>query len=79
VAAPAEPEPVLNLLGTVAGNGEEYAVFINTTTHDVVRLKKGESEGGWILRSVGKRKVVLKKNDRTEVLQLPPLTDAQNK
>jgi hypothetical protein len=78
-AAPAAPEPVLNLLGTVAGNGEEYAVFINTTTHDIVRLKRGESEGGWILRSVGKRKAVLKKDDRTEVLQLPPIIDAQSK
>ena len=52
VAPPAEPDrPSLNLVGIVAGAGEAYAVFINNTTHDIVRLKTGEGQDGWILRS----------------------------
>jgi general secretion pathway protein N len=76
VAAPPPPPaaPSLNLLGIVEGNGEAYAVFINTTTHDIVRLKTGEGEDGWVLRSVRGREAVVEKDDRTEVLELPPIT-----
>lgn len=75
-AAPPPPpsKPSLDLLGIVEGNGEGYAVFINTTTHDIVRLKTGEGEDGWVLRSVSGREAVLERNDHTEVLELPPLT-----
>jgi hypothetical protein len=72
VTAAATPEPTLSLVGTVVGGSEGYAVFINTTTHDVVRLKTGEGENGWFLRSVRKREAVLEKNDRVEVIALPP-------
>lgn len=72
VAAPAEPEqPQLNLLGVVTGTDEGYAVFINTTTHDIVRLRTGEGNDGWILQSVRGREVVLEKNHRTAVVALP--------
>ena len=75
VAPPPEPEqPGLNLLGVVLGGGEAYAVFINNTTHDIVRLKTGEGQDGWILRSVSSREAVLEKNHRTAVVDLPPLT-----
>lgn len=75
VAAPPPPSgPTFNLLGIVEGNGEGYAVFINTATHDIVRLKTGEGEDGWVLRSVSGREAVIEKNDRTEVLKLPPIT-----
>lgn len=74
VAPPTPPKPALDLLGIVEGNGEGYAVFINTTTHDIVRLKTGEGEDGWVLRSVSGREAVLERNDHTEVLELPPLT-----
>jgi hypothetical protein len=70
---PPAPEPTLNLLGTVKGNGEGYAILMDATTHNIVRLKMGDGEDGWILRSVKEREAVLEKNDRTEVLELPPI------
>lgn len=69
----ADSKPVLNLVGTVEGKREGYAVFVDTRTHNVVRLKTGEGEHGWILQSVSEREAVLRKNDRTEVLELPSL------
>jgi hypothetical protein len=39
-----------------------------------MRLKTGEGEGDWILRSASSREVVLKKDLRTEVVALPPIT-----
>jgi general secretion pathway protein N len=74
---PPPPAPTLDLLGIVEGNGEAYAVFINTTTHDTVRLKTEEAEDGWVLRSVIGRKAVVEKDDHAEVLKLPPLTGVQ--
>ena len=77
VAAPPEPEqPPLNLLGVVtgsadAGSADGIAVFINTTTHDIIRLRTGEGHDGWILQSVSSREVVLEKNHRTAVVALP--------
>jgi general secretion pathway protein N len=72
VAAPAEPEqPPLNLLGVVIGTTDGYAVFINTTTHDIVRLRTGEGHDGWILQSVKGHEVVLEKNHRTAVVAFP--------
>jgi hypothetical protein len=50
-----------------------YAVFLNNITHDIVRLRTGEGEDGWILRSASTREVLLEKNDRTAVICLPSL------
>lgn len=72
VSAVVEPEqPPLNLLGVVTGAAEGYAVFVNTATHDIVRLKTGEGHDGWILQSVSGRAAVLEKNHRTATVSLP--------
>ncbi len=65
------PKPTLSLIGTIEGKSEGLAVFVDTATHNVVRLRMGQGQDGWILRSVSEREVVLGKDDRTEVLQLP--------
>jgi len=70
-AAPDAGEPPLNLVGVVTGTEDGYAVFINTTTHDIVRLRIGEGHDGWILRSAKGRQVVLERNHRTAVVALP--------
>jgi hypothetical protein len=73
-----EPEePGLNLLGVIVGGGEGYAVFLNNATHAVIRLKTGEDEDGWILRSVAEREAVLEKDHRTAVVRLPSRSGAQ--
>ncbi|MCC7346782.1 MAG: general secretion pathway protein GspN [Variibacter sp.] len=70
--APAEPErPPLSLLGTVAGGADGFAVFINSTTRDTVRLKVGEGHEGWVLMSVRGREAVLEKDHRSAVMTLP--------
>jgi|SRR5208282_3506382 len=72
VSAAVEAEqPPLNLLGVITGSAEGYAVFVDTATHDIVRLKTGEGHDGWILQSVSGRAAVLEKNHRTAVVSLP--------
>lgn len=70
-------EPELNLLGVIVGRGEGYAVFLKNATHTVIRLKTGEDEDGWILRSVAEREAVLEKNHRTAIVRLPSRSGGQ--
>src|SRR5580700_4277887 len=74
--APALPQhPNLTLVGTVAGENESVAVFIDTTTRDTVRLRTGEGHSGWILQSIERRTATLQKGGQTETLAMPKPTD----
>lgn len=77
IAAPEPDVPAFDLVGVVEGDGRGYAVFIKTGTRDIVRLKTGEGQDGWILRSVIGRKAVLEKDNKTAVVEMPPLTGGQ--
>lgn len=69
---PAEPEkPQLALVGTVAGDGDGFGVFIDQAAKSVLRLKTGEHHKGWVLRAVHRRDVVFEKGTETAVLELP--------
>jgi general secretion pathway protein N len=69
---PKPPErPTLALLGTIAGEGDSLALFTETTTQEVVRLRTGEAHQGWVLRSVHGREAMLEKDNRTETVTLP--------
>jgi hypothetical protein len=75
VPPPVEPDkPPLSLVGVVAGAEEGIAIFVNSNTRDIVRLKTGEGFEGWILRSVQGREAVLEKNNRNAVIGLPQPT-----
>ena len=60
----------LMLVGAVVGEGDAIAILVNRTDQKVVRLRQGESLGGWSLTSVQPREVTLKQGDRSEVLAL---------
>ena len=65
-----EAPPPLFLVGAVVGEGDAIAILVNRTDQKVVRLRQGESLGGWSLTSVQPREVTLKQGDRSEVLAL---------
>jgi general secretion pathway protein N len=69
---PAAPEHSnLVLVGTVAGENEGLAVFVDSATRDTVRLRIGEGHSGWILQSVERKTATLQKGQRSETLGLP--------
>lgn len=72
--APPPPKPVeappLLLVGAVVGEDDAIAILVNRTDQKVVRLRQGESLGGWLLTSVQPREVTFKQGDRSEVLAL---------
>src|SRR5581483_514870 len=68
---PAEAEhPPLALIGAVVGAGEAIAVFLDRATQKVVRLRPGDSHGGWKLSGIEGREVTFNKDSRTETLAL---------
>jgi hypothetical protein len=70
---PAEPQrPQLSLVGTVIGERESIAVFIDETTKNAVRLRTGEDHNGWTLRSVEGREATLERDGESATLALPP-------
>src|SRR5215468_1425790 len=68
---PAEPErPPLALIGAVVGEGDSIAVFVDRTSQKMIRLRPGEAHAGWVLSSVARREVTLRKADRSETIEL---------
>jgi len=73
---PAEPEqPPLTLVGAIAGDSEGFAVFLDQSTNNVIRLKTGQDFSGWVLSSVKGREATLEKDKRSTTLVLPAPTD----
>lgn len=68
--SPVEAPPPLLLVGAVVGEGDAIAILINRNDQKVVRLRQGESLGGWSLTSVQPREVTFKQGERSEVLAL---------
>jgi general secretion pathway protein N len=70
---PAEPElPKLTLIGVVLGEKDGIGIFLDSTTKEVIRLRKNEGHGGWILRTLQGREATLEKAASTAVLVIPP-------
>jgi hypothetical protein len=66
-----DPRPRLALLGAVAGENDEIAIFLDLRSNDTIRLRTGQEHGGWTLRSVKGRQAVLAKDKETAVFVLP--------
>lgn len=78
VKPPELERPAVSLIGTVIGAEVQIAVFLETATKNVVRLRVGEGHQGWVLRLVKARKVTLVKDDveQTVVLESSPSGEA---
>jgi general secretion pathway protein N len=60
------------LLGTIVGESVEIGVFVDETSHDMIRLKAGEVHDGWTLSSVVGRTAIFQKDGyRAATLVLP--------
>jgi general secretion pathway protein N len=60
----------LALIGAVVGAGEAIAVFLDRASQKIIRLRPGESHGGWKLSGVESREVTFDKDNRSETLAL---------
>jgi hypothetical protein len=69
-AAPPKPPP-FTLLGTIIGGKIRMGVFRNDTEQAVTRIREGEADSGWTLRSVDPRSAVLEADGRMVTLDMP--------
>jgi hypothetical protein len=73
VAKPAEPDrPQLTLVGTISGEDDSIAVFLEPTTRAMVSLHLGDNHQGWVLRTVQGREATLEKGRESVALALAP-------
>ena len=73
-----EPDhPRLTLLGTIVSQSAEIGVFVDETSHDVIRLKAGDVHDGWTLSSIVGRAAFFQKDGyRAATLALPARAEA---
>lgn len=74
VAAPKPPEPErppLTIVGTIVGDSESMAVFVEEGSNNVIRIRAGQDHDGWVLRSVHGREAFFEKDERKATLALP--------
>jgi general secretion pathway protein N len=70
--APLAPErPQMTLVGTIVGAQARYALLQDDTTHLVDRVREGDTEGGWFIRTVLARSIVVEKGPQSVTLDLP--------
>jgi general secretion pathway protein N len=75
-AAPTPPErPALTLVGTIVSPSTSVAMFKDTATQAVTRLRRGEAASGWLLKTVKLRSVIVEKGEQSTVLALPEPLD----
>jgi general secretion pathway protein N len=70
--APEPDHPLLKLVGTIAGQEEGIALFLDEATRAMLRLRIGEGHDGWVLRAISGRDVFFAKGERDATLSLPP-------
>lgn len=68
---PRMERPPLSLVGTIAGDDQSFAIFVDQTTRAAMRLRLGEEYQGWKLRSVHGREVTLVRDAQSATLNLP--------
>ena len=63
--------PLLSLVGAIAGDSDGIGIFVDEATKRVIRVKTGESYGGWTLRSVTTREATLQRGRENAIFSLP--------
>jgi len=69
--SPSALQPLLALVGAIAGENDGIAIFLDGTTKGIIRLKTGEHHAGWTLQEVKAREAILQKEQNTAILALP--------
>ena len=75
--APAPPEkPPWALVGTIIAPGASLAIVQAPGARSISRMRIGEGDAGWRVRSVAPRSIVVEKGQATVTLELPRVLGA---
>ncbi len=67
----AQEPPPWALIGTIVGPAASVAIVQNSGTQAVSRIRLGDEESGWRVRSVAARSIMVEKGAETVTLELP--------
>jgi hypothetical protein len=65
------------LLGTIVGESNAIAIFLDETSHSAIQLRIDQVHGGWILVSVRGRVASFERDHREATVTLAPLGPAR--
>ena len=72
VLAPPPPErPLLTLVGTIVSRKASVAMLQGANAEAISRLRVGQENGGWQVRGIGLRSIVVEKGAQSVELDLP--------
>jgi hypothetical protein len=72
LASPPAPEaPPFTLVGTIIGEHDRIGIFFNEGAKTTTRIREGDHDSGWILRSLDPRSAVLEGEGRMVTLGMP--------
>jgi len=69
--APEPPKPPFSLIGTIIGQDERIGIFINEASQVTTRIRLGQVDSGWTLRSLDPRSAILEAAGQMVTLELP--------
>jgi len=76
-AQPAPEKPPWALVGTIVSPAGSLAIVQNIGTQAVSRVRLGEEDSGWRVRSVAARSIVVQKGEATVTLELPRISTTE--
>ena len=68
--APPAPPP-FSLVGTIIGENSRIGIFFDENTKTTTRIRQGDGEAGWIVRTIDPHSAVVEANGRMVTLVLP--------
>jgi len=69
---PAVPEsPAFKLVGTIIGEDNRIGIFVSETSKTTIRIREGEGDSGWTLRSIDPHSAVFEGYGRMVTLVFP--------
>ena len=69
--------PLLALLGTIVSDSVEIGIFTDEVSHDVIRVRAGETHDGWTLSSVSGRTAIFQKAGHPAATLALPVPSAE--
>jgi general secretion pathway protein N len=79
IAQSDQERPPWTLVGTIVSPAASLAVLQNPGTQAISRVRVGEEDSGWRVRSVAVRSIIVEKGPQTVTLELPRASDAENR
>jgi general secretion pathway protein N len=71
VEPPPPQLPPFTLVGTIIGGADRIGIFLNETSKTATKIRQGEGDSGWTLRSIDPRSAVFEGHGQMVTVEFP--------